>query len=98
MTIAQEELLRPRVEKFVAGLEGMYREHASDKLLIAMLMHRLSEPGYGPSKKSRADAILEGDVNVAYEAACTIFERMLECGCGLSRNGHHRAQEFAQII
>lgn len=92
-----EEVLQPLVEEFVTDQRGFYRDHASDEMLVALLMWRLSGSSYG-GEKSRAEMILEGDPNAAYDAACPIFERILEHGARAGGNGHHRAQHFAEAM
>lgn len=101
MTKRQEELLRPMVAAFVAGLDGRYREHASDRLLKALIMFRLGQASGGSMiNQSRAELICEGEdhevQNASYEAVCPIFERVLEDDCGVMSNGHHVAQGFAR--
>ena len=94
-----EEYFKPLVDSFVESQQGFYRDHISDKALSALLMWRLSGSfsSHTPGK-SRAEMILKGDVNAAYDAACCIFETVLEYGAGVRGNGHHRAQEFAEAM
>ena len=94
-----EGILLPLVQKFVEDQRGFYHPHMSDSALTALLMWRLSGSfrNVTPSK-SRAQALLEGDPNAAYEASCCIFERILEHGARAGGNGHHRAQAFSAAI
>lgn len=98
MTSKMDLIFEPLVEGFVAETRGYYRNHVSDEMLTALLMWRLSEPWSNGSPKSRAEAILEGDLNAAYDAACCIFERLLEHGARAGGNGHHKAQAFSAAM
>jgi len=98
MTSKQEDIFGPLVRRFVEGLEGRYQEHASDKMLESILMWRLSCRDDFYVTKSQAALILEGDPNAAYNAACPVFESILEHGARAGGNGHHVAQDFAAAM
>ena len=99
MTSKMDEIFKPLVEAFVADTLGFYRAHASDELLTALLMWRLAGSWLSSDpNKSRAESILEGDPDAAYDAACCIFERVLEYGARAGGNGHHRAQDFSAAM
>ncbi len=92
-----EDQLKPIVDKFVAEeLNGRYREHVSDAFLSALLMRELSRPvSCHKPELSRAAAIVDGQGRgEAYDAACYIFEIILEHQCQAGGNGHHVAQDF----
>ena len=94
-----DEIFKPLVEAFVADTRGFYRDHASDEMLTALLMWRLAGSWLNSDpNKSRAESILEGDPNAAYDAACCIFEPVLEHGARAGGNGHHRAQDFSAAM
>ena len=87
-----EEKIETHVAAFVANLHGRFREHCSDEMLVGVLMQRLCREPYRDS--TRAQALLDGDRDVAYDAACPIFELILEYRCRAGGNGHHVAQSF----
>lgn len=98
MKYETEQKIEAHVAAFVAALNGRFREHCSDAMLVGLLMHRLCREYYktgrshGPT--SRARALLSGDPNAAYDAAQPIFETVLERHCRAGGNGHHVAQNF----
>lgn len=99
MTSKMYVTFKPLVEKFVGDTRGFYNDHVSDRMLTALLMWRLSESWLNSdATKSRGQSILEGDVNAAYDAACCIFEQVLEHGAQAGGNGHHRAQDFSAAL
>jgi hypothetical protein len=95
-----ENQVRPLIRQFVEAQNGRYREHCSDKFLEALLLRQMSQPAWPHRTPDtcRAEALLNGDINVAYEAACPIFENLLESQCGVVCNGHHVAQDFAEAL
>lgn len=97
MKFETEEKVKAEVAAFVASLEGRFREHCSDAMLTAILMHRLRQSNRH-NDKSLGTAMLGGDPNAAYEAACPIFEYVLEHGCRAGGNGHHVAQNFCAAM
>lgn len=97
ITQKMESLLLPSVQQFVSDLRGRYIKMVGDDFLVALLMHRLSEPANHRSA-SRAELILNGDPNAAYEAACPVFETILEHRLHVTGNGHHAAQDFSRVL
>jgi hypothetical protein len=81
-----EELRR----QFVESLEGRYRAHVSDEYLVAHLAHEL----YGIYFRRLSDSI----TNKAYDAACIVFESILERRCKAGGNGHHVAQDYSKLF
>lgn len=94
-----ENRLRPKVEAFVKTLNSRFKEFISDQCLVSLLMFRLRENWDMGKNISRGQLVLQGEESVAYEAACPIFETILEHGCQVVANGHHVvAQSFARQI
>ena len=87
-----EQMIGTHVAAFVAQLDGRFREHCSDAMLVGVLMHRLTRTQYG--SMTFGAAMLAGDSNAAYGAACPVFESILEHHCRAGGNGHHVAQAF----
>ncbi len=87
MNYDTEQKVKTHVAAFVASLNGRFREHCSDTMLVSLLMNELRTD-------NRGAAVLAGDMNAAYDAAQPIFENVLEHGCGVICNGHHVAQSF----
>jgi len=94
---SHEEQLRPIVAMFVRCQNGFYLKYCSDKFLTEIIMHQLGLPCFG-SGKSFAEMIISGDGNAAYDAVCWLFEIVLEHGCSAGGNGHHVAQQFAEMM
>lgn len=97
MKYEEKEIILPIVRGFInEDLQGRYKEHASDKMLEALIMQRMQESwkDHDPFI-SRGHSLLRGDINVAYDAVCVIFESILEHGCRAGGNGHHVAQRFS---
>lgn len=94
-----EEIVKPVVEKFVAGkLQGRYKDHASDQMLTTLIMYHLGNPSRREPEKCLAHVMVEGDGSAAYEATCWLFESVLEHGCRAGGNGHHVAQSFCEAM
>ena len=91
-----ENRLQPKVEVFVKTLNGRFKEFISDQCLVSLLMFRLRESWDMGKNISRGQLVLQGEESVAYEAACPIFETILEHGCQVRTNGHHVAQSFSR--
>lgn len=100
--ITMEKVFLPAVQQFVKEQGGRFAQHCSHTLLVLLIMERLNASAPWPyvpgERKTYADLIAEGDNNAAYEATLSLFERMLECGCGVNTNGHHRAQDFTKAM
>lgn len=90
----KEELLLAHIDKFVKeSLRGRYREHVGDAFLTYLLL-------LGSRGIFNQDVMgcVKTPENLAYEAACSIFESNLEHHCRAGGNGHHVAQDFAKHI
>lgn len=94
-----EEILKPIIKKFVGEvLARRYESHASDPMIVSLILSRLGEPSRRESDKCLGQIMTEGDPNAAYEAARWLFETVLEHGCRAGGNGHHVAQSFSEYV
>lgn len=90
--------IQPTVEDFVKTLDGTYRAHATDALVVALLLVQLDLGRSDITKPSYGQQLLAGDYGVAYNAACTVFETLFEGKLRCGGNGHHRAQAFSAYM
>ena len=79
-----------RVDEFIKEINGMYREHISDRLLATMLK-------YSIYKAHKADN-RPFNTNIVYGATVFLFETQLERGCGIHKNGHHTSQLLCKFF
>lgn len=90
-----EQAILAEIRSFVAGLDGRYREHCSDEFLSRVILERFRRPRRHDGV-SRGDVlVILKDITAAYDAACNVFESILEHGCQAGGNGHHVAQAFS---
>ena len=87
MTEELEIKLEKNTDDFIKKLDGRFSEFVSDKFIKAYLK---SEFMYKYRMQS-----YENPENISYSAAVTLFEALLEHGCGAMCNGHHVAQDYA---
>lgn len=80
-----------QIEEFVKDLNGRFKHHISDELMIAYLTHEFNKEKF----KSDKDALLQ---NIAYRASIFLFENLLEHACKEIINGHHVAQKFCEYF
>lgn len=79
-----------QIEQFVKDLNGRFRHHMSDELMIAYLTNE-----YQIEERNNPSRIEE---NIAYRASIYLFENLLEHGCKEIMNGHHVAQKFCEYF
>jgi hypothetical protein len=80
------------VSGFIESLNNRFASACSDTFLTEVLLLRLRDLDSGRSLGAR---VCDGDQTAAYDAACSVFETILERACGMSINGHHVTQDFA---
>lgn len=51
-----------------------------------------------PHLEDNEDDLRSSREQAAYDVGCTVFEHLLENGCGVTSNGHHVARAFAQAM
>ena len=105
MNRARREILQPIVMGFVGKVHtSSYGEHMSKECMIALIMKLLEQDCQWDKKclekpRSNAEAILDGNIEQPiYDIGCLVFESILEDGCGVFSNGHHRAQDMQQYF
>lgn len=79
-----------KAKEFAKKQDDRVTDHVSRKFLVAYLSERVVQEWF----ESRGDL----QQNIAYRAACWLFETILEHGCDCPFNGHHKAQEFASLF
>ena len=83
--------MKQKIEQFVKDLNGRFRHHISDELMIAYLCDQFEK-----EKHESGEGALEQ--NIAYRSCIYLFETLLEYGCKESMNGHHVAQKFCEYF
>ena len=92
--MTKKQLVQEKISDFVKELEGIYKEHVSDRFLEAYLIREF-EHEYIAERKNRPTDRKIYLQNLAYKCSCPLFESLLEYGCSVHINGHHIAQRFA---
>lgn len=82
--------MKQKIEQFVKDLNGRFRHHISDELMIAYLSHEFEKEEFESPKALKQ--------NIAYRASVFLFENLLEHGCKEIMNGHHVAQLFCEYF
>ena len=80
--------------EFTTKLNGRFKEFVSDKFIQVYLVDEFEAQIIPYMKKE----VKPDPLNVAYNAAVSLFEYKLEHGCGAICNGHHVAQTFAEYF
>lgn len=90
-----KELIQVKIAKFVAGLNGRYKSDVSDQFLMSLIWNEWIRDYTLYSEKEKKEVLLD---NLSYLSVLFIFENILEHACQAGGNGHHVAQEFADLF
>lgn len=89
-----QEIGSQKAKELTDQLNGLFRAHVSDEFLQAYLGRELANH-YVPWKQKKIHPNVK---KLAYESASWMFESVLEHGCNTGCNGHHIAQNFAELF
>lgn len=82
---------KEKIQLFVKDLNGRFRHHISDELMVIYLCDQFSKEKF----ESGENAL---ERNIAYRSCVYLFETLLEHGCNEPMNGHHVAQKFCEYF